>query len=770
MPTRRKRCAPSTPIRGVTERYGFAEVDGQSVFRYVSAMEVSENCIECHGGPAGRDSIATGYPKEGWEVGDVAGAVSVEVPTDLSFANMTASIANNVLFFLLLMACMAAVVYVVLSRLVTDPLTDLRASLALVADGSRTFLDRKERPVPPCARPDAACTPAREVDGPVRAVRPHGAAPDRPVREPGVPGLRAHRAASAANLELDRQRRRVEEINAQLARDNRYKSDFLAIVSHELRTPLTSILAFADLMADTVDPADAASRRQLEEIEKNGAVLLEMVDNVLETARIQAGSERLNLELVDLNDVVGMVEASNQPVALKKGVAMSTAVDADVPLITSDWEKVRRILVNLVSNAVKFTPAGGRVDVHATWVPERSRVRIDVADTGIGIPSDKQDLIFGRFTQENMSTVRRYGGSGLGLSLVKDLVGMLGGTVGVDQRGGEDGSTFSVELPQEAQDAGVLDGAAGEGRARRPSRRGGLRARGRRERVRRRGGCTVTKIMLVDDDESMRLLIEQIVRRDGYDFCCAGCGEEGLSMLRAERPDFLILDVMLPDTNGFEICQTIRAEGRKVPIMFLTAKGDIVDKSIGFKAGADDYLVEAVPARRALAAPAGAPASAEAGKRRRGRGAEAPDAAGRLATRWATWRCCSASTRCACAARRCSCPRASSSCWSFWRPTRAPCSRATRSWSTCGATRRPPIPSSITVFVRKIREKIEDDPSKPVVPRDRRGASATSWPTACSERSRPGHAPWKIRGACLTCAPNAPQARDPGVSRYRRGA
>lgn len=102
----------------------------------------------------------------------------------------------------------------------------------------------------------------------------------------------------------------------------------------------------------------------------------------------------------------------------------------------------------------------------------------------------------------------------------------------------------------------------------------------------------MTKIMLIDDDESMRLLIGQIVRREGYDFCCADCGEAGLAMLRSERPDFLILDVMLPDTNGFEICQIIRAEGRKVPIMFLTAKGDIVDKSVGFKAGADDYLVK----------------------------------------------------------------------------------------------------------------------------------------------------------------------------------
>lgn len=435
----------------VTERYGFAKVGGQSVFRYVSVMKVSENCIECHGGPKGEIDV-TGYPKEGWEAGDIAGAVSVVVPTELSFANMNASIVNNVLFFVLLMACMAVVFYVVLSRLVTNPLTNLQESLALVADGSRTFLDGKETPVQ-LARDPRELYASREVDDLFEQF-------DSMARR--LAGLYANLESqvserteqlSAANLELDRQRRRVEEINAQLARDNRYKSDFLAIVSHELRTPLTSILAFADLMADTVDPADAASRRKLEEIEKNGAILLEMVDNVLETARIQAGSERLNLELVDLNDIVGMVEASNQPVALKKGVAMSTAVDADVPLIMSDWEKVRRILVNLVSNAVKFTPAGGLVDVHATWVPERSRVRIEVADTGIGIPSDKQDLIFGRFTQENMSTVRRYGGSGLGLSLVKDLVSMLGGTVGVTSEVGA-GSTFSVELPVEVESAG----------------------------------------------------------------------------------------------------------------------------------------------------------------------------------------------------------------------------------------------------------------------------------------------------------------------------
>ena len=258
----------------------------------------------------------------------------------------------------------------------------------------------------------------------------------------------------------------MEEVNERLKRENQYKSDFLAIVSHELRTPLTSILAFTELLAQSIDPSETAALRQVEEVEKNGSILLEMVNNVLETARIQAGSERLNLELVDLNDIVGMVETSNESVALKRGVAFATSVAPDVPLIESDWEKVRRILVNLVSNAIKFTPEGGRVEVNVAYEPgesanavERSvaavdepgtsggTVRIDVTDTGIGIPADKQRLIFERFTQENMSTVRRYGGSGLGLSLVKDLVAMLGGTVELESAPGQ-GSTFTVRLPE----------------------------------------------------------------------------------------------------------------------------------------------------------------------------------------------------------------------------------------------------------------------------------------------------------------------------------
>ena len=462
------------------EVWGYQTEGGDQVFRYVRAMDVSDDCIECHGQPAG-ELDATGYPKEGWSVGDVAGAVSVVVPADGAMANMRDAIVGNMMFFLAVVAAMALLIYVVISRLITEPLTELRASFSRVAEpGARTAEGETGAPgvfgpagvighgpasasgclrgLPPRGSLDMAergvLYSSREIDGLIEQY--HSMAQRLEELYGSLESQVAERTEqlSSANAELECQRRRVEEINAQLARDNQYKSDFLAIVSHELRTPLTSILAFAELLGESIGPDRPEARRQLEEIGKNGAILLEMVDNVLECARIQAGSETLNLELVDLNDLVGMVESAMAPVAAKKGVAFTTRVDFDVPLIMGDWEKLRRVLANLTSNAVKFTDAGGEVAVRVCCEAKEDGARnvvMRVRDTGIGIPKEAQELIFERFRQENMSTVRRYGGSGLGLSLVKDLVAMMGGTVAVSSEPGC-GSTFTVELPAEEED------------------------------------------------------------------------------------------------------------------------------------------------------------------------------------------------------------------------------------------------------------------------------------------------------------------------------
>lgn len=423
----------------VGEYYGFSDQDGESVFRYISVMKVSENCTECHGRPAGEIDV-TGYAKEGWEVGDVAGAVSVTVPTDWYFSNMHATAVNGVLFFLATMACMALIVYFALTRLVTNPLSNLRhAFVTMSAKSSGAGLGVAVERV----RPVYSST---EVDDLFAQFELMAASLSSMYSNLELQVEERTTQLSAANEELERQRRHVEQVNDRLKKENQYKSDFLAIVSHELRTPLTSILAFADLMEESVPEDNELARTQLEEVGKNGRILLEMVDNVLETARIQVGSEKLNLEWIDLGDVVGMVEASSAPLAAKKSIDFSISIDSDVPLIRGDWEKTRRILVNLVSNAIKFTDRGGSVHVGVSYDADAETVFLEVVDSGIGIPEDKQNLVFERFSQENMSTVRRYGGSGLGLSLVKELSQMLGGSVSLKSARGS-GSTFTVRLP-----------------------------------------------------------------------------------------------------------------------------------------------------------------------------------------------------------------------------------------------------------------------------------------------------------------------------------
>lgn len=423
----------------VGEYYGFSDQNGESVFRYISVMKVSENCTECHGRPAGEIDV-TGYAKEGWEVGDVAGAVSVTVPTDWYFSNMHATAVNGVLFFLATMACMALIVYFALTRLVTNPLSNLRhAFVTMSAKSSGAGLGVAVERV----RPVYSST---EVDDLFAQFELMAASLSSMYSNLELQVEERTTQLSAANEELEHQRRHVEQVNDRLKKENQYKSDFLAIVSHELRTPLTSILAFADLMEESVPEDNELARTQLEEVGKNGRILLEMVDNVLETARIQVGSEKLNLEWIDLGDVVGMVEASSAPLAAKKSIDFSISINSDVPLIRGDWEKTRRILVNLVSNAIKFTDRGGSVHVGVSYDADAETVFLEVVDSGIGIPEDKQNLVFERFSQENMSTVRRYGGSGLGLSLVKELSQMLGGSVSLKSARGS-GSTFTVRLP-----------------------------------------------------------------------------------------------------------------------------------------------------------------------------------------------------------------------------------------------------------------------------------------------------------------------------------
>jgi len=253
------------------------------------------------------------------------------------------------------------------------------------------------------------------------------------------------------NRSLDTRLGELAETNVALFEANRLKSEFLANVSHELRTPLVSIIGFAELLRDAADapPKDKTRpARYADNILTSGRMLLELINDLLDLAKIEAGKIELHRVRFSLSDICETLMDFVRPLADKKNLQLSSAVDEDVPALHSDSGKVKQILYNLLSNAIKFTPAGGRVDVRVR-VDGQEHVELSVSDTGPGIPAEKQEQIFEQFRQLDASWTREYGGTGLGLAITRELTRMLGGTIRVESAVGA-GSTFIVRLPVES--------------------------------------------------------------------------------------------------------------------------------------------------------------------------------------------------------------------------------------------------------------------------------------------------------------------------------
>lgn len=415
-----------------TEFSEIAKVDGKEVFRYVAPMRIEENCLDCHGEPAGEIDV-TGFPKEGWKLGDVGGAISIVMPLDVYMESERASVVQDVIFFSGMLVVCLLVVYLALKYLVTRPLSRIREGVESIQRGN---LDVRF----------AHTQSSREMNDLMD--RFNAMASDLSDIYDNLETQVADRTAqlAAANEVLKRQRAQLEEANGRLRDENRYKSDFLAMMSHELRTPLTSIIAFTELLNREGDPLNDEERETRREIEANSHALLLMINDILEMTRLDAGRTELTREVVDLGDVAGMVSDVMRSLSERNGVAFTCEVEPDVPLLRADFEKIRHVVENLCGNALKFTPVGGRVRLHIAGTAEGDEVLISVEDTGIGIAPVDQQRIFERFVQADSSVSRKYSGTGLGLALAREYVEMHGGTIVVESELGQ-GSTFTVRLP-----------------------------------------------------------------------------------------------------------------------------------------------------------------------------------------------------------------------------------------------------------------------------------------------------------------------------------
>ncbi|HEY0378508.1 MAG TPA: PAS domain-containing protein [Pyrinomonadaceae bacterium] len=381
------------------------------------------------------------------------------------------------------------------------------------------------------------------------------------------------------------ERKRAEEERLRLAREqaareeaeaaNRSKDEFLAVLSHELRTPLTAILGWAHMLRDgQLDEKTAADA--LETIERNARAQARLVDDLLDVSRIITGKLRLEVAEVEPRHFIESAIEALRPAAAAKEVSVQNLTGAGVGFIEGDAARLKQIAWNLLSNAIKFTPPGGRVEVRLKRAD--SHVELAVTDTGAGISPEFLPHVFEPFRQADQKTTRRHGGLGLGLSIVRHLVDLHGGTVHAESPGEGRGATFTVRLPAPHEKQ-----ARTESERRDPADRDTSASYGCPERL------DGLKVLVVDDEADTRELLRMAVGRCGAEVLTAGTASEALEAIETRRPDLLISDIGMPDQDGYDLIRRVRAlpaeSGGGLPAIALTAYARAEDKTQALEAG-----------------------------------------------------------------------------------------------------------------------------------------------------------------------------------------
>ncbi|MBC7353726.1 MAG: response regulator, partial [Thermogutta sp.] len=387
----------------------------------------------------------------------------------------------------------------------------------------------------------------------------------------------------------------------------RAKSEFLANMSHEIRTPMTAILGYTEMLLEelTQENCKPEHRAALQTIERNGNYLLQLINDVLDLSKIEAGKLRLDMQPFPLRETLDELIALMRIRAEEKKLPLRLEVLTPLPdLIISDPVRIRQILINLIGNAIKFTEQG-EVRVRVSCTPQEPsdtvRLRFDVIDTGIGIPPDLMARLFQPFTQGDSSTSRKYGGTGLGLSISKRLAEMLGGEITVTSTPGK-GSTFTVTIlaqtvrREQADAGGASHSEDGSSDPRRTATPAPVPATETQP-----SGVAHLRVLLAEDAPDIRRLLKVILEKAGVSVALAENGREAVEKAMAAwkegQPfDVIFMDMQMPEMDGYEATRFLRQEGYPGTIVALTAHALAEDEGICLDAGCNKYLSK--PIRR----------------------------------------------------------------------------------------------------------------------------------------------------------------------------
>ncbi len=436
------------------------------------------------------------------------------------------------------------------------------------------------------------------------------------------------------NADLERATVLIEEKAADLAMANKYKSEFLANMSHELRTPLNSMLLLSKLLADNKDGNLTEKQKEFAEtIHSSGSELLALINDILDLSKVEAGKLDLNLEKADLTEFAKSMERNFRHVAQEKGLTLMTNQGSDVPeSILTDRQRLDQIVRNLLSNAFKFTSKGGitlsigRPDdgtvLSGTGLDPANTIAISVTDTGIGIPKEKQKVIFEAFQQADGTTSRKYGGTGLGLSISRELAKLLGGELRLESEEGK-GSSFTVYLPEVLEKVAAQDSPrlqkpsravkksppkATEKPTEKPTEKEDVPqevAPAKGEPPSSSSGVEMIpddrketspqdkSILIIEDDPKFAKVLCDLSREKGFKVLVAGDGETGLHFADYYVPSAIILDVGLPGIDGFAVMSRLKENAltRHIPVHFISASDMNLD---ALRMGAVGYFTKPV--------------------------------------------------------------------------------------------------------------------------------------------------------------------------------
>ncbi|MEI7771134.1 MAG: ATP-binding protein [Chloroflexales bacterium] len=372
----------------------------------------------------------------------------------------------------------------------------------------------------------------------------------------------------------------ISRTNAELTRALQLKDEFLAMISHELRTPLTVILGVTEaLYAEIYGPISAQQRQALGSVEQSGKHLLAILADILDLVYIEAGQEILDLQPLSAQTLCQLALQLVETAAQQKDIHLRRSLEQGVDWLRADERRMTQILVNLLDNAVKFTPAGGTVGLEVGADRRREIIQFTVWDTGIGIADADHERLFEPFTQLDGQLSRQYGGVGLGLALVRRLVDLHGGSIHLESSLGQ-GSRFTISLPWPVE--------VNEARMQAPALWPHFHA-----------WATPPRVVIADDHEFTLDFYREVLAQHGCAVAVARTGEEALAQVQATRPDVAVLDIQMPMMDGLSVIKRIRADPAvaRVPIIALTALAMPGDRERCLAAGANVYLAKPVGLR-----------------------------------------------------------------------------------------------------------------------------------------------------------------------------